>query len=263
MEFVNKLLSQVQTNKWVTLSIGLIVALYGAFLAPALPAPVIRFFDTFLGKLLFLFLIAYLSTQNIQIALIVALGFLVTLNYATTGRLEGFETMVKLRVTQAVLGSRPVKEVISLHKEEILTHGNPTEDQIKAFDNFVNSTDPAVVKSHSELISEFCKDPNNTDNLLCKWIASLPMGATSAARPVPQAPNNTLGPSAMVNQPSKTYTPSTLVNQTAGKEAFTSCTSCGTGNVQGPIAISNQNYVVVPAFNLEGVSSQNYAPYLN
>lgn len=263
MEVINKILSQVQNNKWVTLSIGLIVALYGAFLAPALPAPIIRFFDTFIGKLLFLFLIAYLSTRNIQIALIVALAFLVTLNYATTGRLEGFETMVRLRVTQSVLGSRPVKEVINLHKEEILTFGNPTEDQIKAFDNFVNSTDPAVVKSHSELISEFCKDTNNSDNLLCKWIASLPMGATSAAKPVPQAPNNTLGPSAIVNQPSKTYTPSTLVNQTAEKETFSGCSSCGTGNVQGPIAISNQSYDVVPAFNLEGVSSQNYAPYLN
>jgi hypothetical protein len=69
-------------NKMIATVIAMLLAIYAALAAPALPASVIRFFDQWYGKLLFLFLIAFLSVKNIQVALMVSVVFLLILHYA-------------------------------------------------------------------------------------------------------------------------------------------------------------------------------------
>jgi hypothetical protein len=70
-------------NKIFVGILGLFLAVYAGWLAPALPNSVIGFFDTAIGKLLFIFVIAFVASRDVpnsfQVALIVSIIFLVTL----------------------------------------------------------------------------------------------------------------------------------------------------------------------------------------
>lgn len=78
--------------------LALFFALYAGFLAPALPNGVINFFDTIVGKLLFIFLIAFVASRNVenslQVALIVSVIFLITLTVLNNLKMkEAFRTI--------------------------------------------------------------------------------------------------------------------------------------------------------------------------
>jgi hypothetical protein len=78
--------------------LGLFLAVYAGWLAPALPNSVISFFDTPVGKLLFIFLIAFVASRNVpnslQVALIVSIIFLITLTVLNNMKMkEAFRTM--------------------------------------------------------------------------------------------------------------------------------------------------------------------------
>jgi len=99
---VNKQLDNVLRplfeNKTFMAVLALFFALYAGFLAPALPNGVIRFFDTIVGKLLFIFLIAFVASRNLensfQIALIVSVIFLITLTVLNNLKMkEAFQSM--------------------------------------------------------------------------------------------------------------------------------------------------------------------------
>jgi hypothetical protein len=70
-------------NKIFLACLGLFLAVYAGWLAPALPDSVVNFFDTSIGKLIFIFLIAFVASRNVpnsfQVALIVSVIFLITL----------------------------------------------------------------------------------------------------------------------------------------------------------------------------------------
>jgi len=79
------------SNKTFTTVVSLILALYAGAAAPALPNSIIQIFDTIIGKMLLIFLIGYTASKNIQIALMLAVAFTVTLTVATKAKInEGF-----------------------------------------------------------------------------------------------------------------------------------------------------------------------------
>lgn len=83
MDLVNNFGKQVDKllkMKNVKLVVVLCIALYAGAIAPALPNVVIEFFDTIPGKLLFLFVIGYMASRDVQIALMIAVAFLLTLH---------------------------------------------------------------------------------------------------------------------------------------------------------------------------------------
>lgn len=67
-------------NQTVTTVVSLLLALYAALVAPALPNSVILLFDTIPGKVLLLFLIGFVASRNIQVALMIAVAFVITLH---------------------------------------------------------------------------------------------------------------------------------------------------------------------------------------
>lgn len=85
-----KLGKMILDNKTVTIVISLLLAIYAGLAAPALPNSVILFFDTWYGKILFMFLIAFVASHNVQIALMVAVVFFVILHLATQLEVENF-----------------------------------------------------------------------------------------------------------------------------------------------------------------------------
>jgi hypothetical protein len=92
---MEELLNNLFNNQTFILLISIILALYSALLAPALPNNIIYFFDSNLGKLIFLFLIGYMANKNIQVALMVSVAFVVTLTIANRNQIEeSFETFI-------------------------------------------------------------------------------------------------------------------------------------------------------------------------
>jgi len=87
---LGKHMNALLKHKHLKLVLILMVTIYSALLAPALPNSIIRFFDTIPGKLLFIFLIGYTASKNIQVALIVAIGFVVTLQIVERKKIEKY-----------------------------------------------------------------------------------------------------------------------------------------------------------------------------
>lgn len=78
-------------NRTVVSVLSLLLALYAGAAAPKLPNEVVLFFDSALGKTLFMFLIVYLSSRSTQLSIMVAVAFLVTLSCMNKRNLEGFK----------------------------------------------------------------------------------------------------------------------------------------------------------------------------
>ena len=82
-EQMDKVLRPLFASKYFVAFLFAFVGLYSGFLAPKLPNSVIYFFDTTIGKLLFIFLIAFVASRNVPnsftVALVVSIAFLLTL----------------------------------------------------------------------------------------------------------------------------------------------------------------------------------------
>ena len=75
-------------NKTFVTVLSIVLAFYAGAVAPALPNNVIQFFDTIPGKILFMFMIGYVASQSIQIALMLSVAFVVTLTIANKNKIE-------------------------------------------------------------------------------------------------------------------------------------------------------------------------------
>lgn len=88
-------------HKYLNLLVVLLIALYAGMAAPALPNFVVTAVDSTVGKLVFLFLIGFVASRNIQVALMVAVAFVVTLHVSNTRATERF---INLRTTELFEG---------------------------------------------------------------------------------------------------------------------------------------------------------------
>jgi hypothetical protein len=97
---MDSILKPLFENKIFVAAMGVFLAVYAGWLAPALPNSVIGFFDTAVGKLIFIFLIAFVASRNVpnsfQVALIVSVGFLITLSVLNNMKMK--EAFVNLSV---------------------------------------------------------------------------------------------------------------------------------------------------------------------
>ena len=85
----------------ITVIITLILTLYSGLAAPALPNQVIEFFDTFPGRILFIFLIGFTASKNIQVALMIAVAFVVTLHILNQRSIEQYKSFKYLEQFQS------------------------------------------------------------------------------------------------------------------------------------------------------------------
>lgn len=85
---MEQIIQNVFDNQTFIIVLSIILGLYSALLAPALPNNVIMFFDSIIGKLIFLFLIAFMASKNIQVALMMSVAFVVTLTIANKNEIE-------------------------------------------------------------------------------------------------------------------------------------------------------------------------------
>jgi hypothetical protein len=91
---LNGYLKPVFENQYFVGGLTLFLALYAGMLAPKLPNSVLYFFDSLVGKFLFIFLIAFLASRNLpnsmQTALVVAFVFLIGLTTLSNIKLKEY-----------------------------------------------------------------------------------------------------------------------------------------------------------------------------
>lgn len=83
--------TQVLQNQYVTAVLTLFLVLYGGLAKPDLPEFILDLFDSAVFRVLVLFLIAFTASRNYQVALLVAVGFTLTMNLLNERKMaEGF-----------------------------------------------------------------------------------------------------------------------------------------------------------------------------
>ena len=88
MDSVNQTLETVFQNQTFVTVLTIVLVVYSTAVAPALPDKLIQFADSLPGKLLFVFIIGFFATRNIQLAIMAAVAFVVTLSVANNNRLD-------------------------------------------------------------------------------------------------------------------------------------------------------------------------------
>ena len=120
MDNIDVMLKNAFANKYFSTIVSVVLALYAGALAPALPNKFIEIADTLPGKIIFVFLIGYLSTKNMQLSIMVAVAFAVTLTVVN-----------KNRINEAYSNYNMVKNIEKFYTE-------PGDDDDKEVDNSVN-----------------------------------------------------------------------------------------------------------------------------
>ncbi len=86
----------ILTNKYVTASVSLFVIVYASLARPQLPGFVAALFDSAVFRVIFLTMLVYMSNQNLQISIMIALAFTITMNLLNEQKIaEGFIDGIK------------------------------------------------------------------------------------------------------------------------------------------------------------------------
>ena len=92
--------SEIFSNKYVSTSITIILALYAALLGPNLPVFVQQLFTNTIFRIIVLFLVVYNGNKNPKIAILIAMGFVLTLDYIYAQQAkEAFDNIEQLQNT--------------------------------------------------------------------------------------------------------------------------------------------------------------------
>merc|ERR1712188_184251 len=76
---VDSFLRSVYSNKTANAVIGLFLVLYASLAAPKLPRSVAKIFGNKVFKMVFLFLVAYMSSRNVSVAIIAAVALIISM----------------------------------------------------------------------------------------------------------------------------------------------------------------------------------------
>lgn len=112
----------VLDNKYVTTALSIFFVMYGSMVAPKLPAGVAGLFKNPLVQILIFFLIAYTSVKNPTIAIIIAVGFLVSLQ--TLNKHES-----KFEIIDEILGTQLFNVPLEQPLEEQVLEQVPDQEK--------------------------------------------------------------------------------------------------------------------------------------
>lgn len=90
MDLINTVNNALQ-NPYLKSGLALFLVLYSSMSRPELPSMIMLLFDNAIFRLLVLTLIVFMSNGDVQVALLVAVAFTVTLNFLNEQKIaEGF-----------------------------------------------------------------------------------------------------------------------------------------------------------------------------
>jgi len=75
-------------NKWVSGVIAILIVLYGSLVAPELPPKIKNMFKNPIVRIIIMTLIVWRGNKNPTLALMIAVGFLLTMNYVSESEVK-------------------------------------------------------------------------------------------------------------------------------------------------------------------------------
>ena len=140
-------------NKYISSIFSIILALYSVYIAPKLPNYILNFFDTPFGRLLFMFLIAYLASDgNTQISIMVSI-------FLTICLLVLDERKMKESFINEHFKSNDIDEVVDTDTDTV----NDVDD-IDNNEDDSDDTDSIEDNDNSEMESNNLLDKMNSEN---------------------------------------------------------------------------------------------------
>jgi hypothetical protein len=118
MNGVNKVFDQglsVLDNQIVSSVLGLFLVLYAGLAAPKLPRKIAELFDNMVFRVVILFLVAYMSSKNKSVALIAAVGLMIS--FQTLNRHKINDKIVKI-MEEEIDEADEEEDIITPHMEE-------------------------------------------------------------------------------------------------------------------------------------------------
>lgn len=239
---LSKQLDAIFGNKTFSTVISLILALYAGLAAPALPNSVILFFDTWFGKILFMFLIGYVASRNVQVALMIAVAFVITLHIANKRATELFvnretfeSVMEQFEIHQGVKKAlcdwvKTLDEVSSPKRTEV--EMKDSADALKEYTDF-------LVKQDANITVDLIMEVAQSKDIVGKKVSDLCKEVVDTTA--------TTSPTDTTTMPTDTTMPADTPSN--GSESFT-----------GYEYFQNPSADVVPADNLDGRTDKLYAP---
>lgn len=142
--------------------ITFILALYSGLAAPALPNNVIKFFDTTIGRLIFVFLITYMAGKNIEVAIMISIGFVVTIYILNNRQIEHFKN--SMSEIDNLLGD--INKTVDKHVAKNIPLAN-TIHEVAAESNLSAKVEQTVndsINNTANILAESIQDATNLAN---------------------------------------------------------------------------------------------------
>ena len=113
IENIGKTVESFLKNEYVSTILGLFLVMYGGLAAPKLPPQIAKMFENPLFRLVIMVLIAYMSTKNQSIALVAAVGLVIT--FQTLNRIKADEAIMSILEVSA----RPSNDVEVVQERDV------------------------------------------------------------------------------------------------------------------------------------------------
>lgn len=120
------ILNRALDNPYINITIKILLGLYAALAAPKLPQSLSNLVDNTFVRIAFAFLIVYMATRDPSIAILIAIGFIITLQTANKMRLYNTDLSVSNEGETSWLPS--AKEIVGTDSEENMDEPEPVDD---------------------------------------------------------------------------------------------------------------------------------------
>lgn len=224
---IDSYVGPVLKNNYFKGALFLFFGLYAGFLAPALPNSVLHFFDTVVGKLLFIFLIAFIATRQIDgsigVALIVAVMFLLTLTVLNNVKMSESFRNLGMEHFELMNQMRDVVNEQFVDADTGSTSENPDKPtklnsaQAETYSCLSKCVEDLSAADKKKIRLDFCSDSTthpsktrpNRPTHSTHTPPSMPTSQPTAAPPSPPSMPTSQPPSMSTSQPPATKPPAT------------------------------------------------------
>ena len=151
------ILNRALDNPYINITIKILLGLYAALAAPKLPQSLSNLVDNTFVRIAFAFLIVYMATRDPSIAILIAIGFIITLQTANKMRLYNTDLSVSNEGETSWLPS--AKEIQGTDSEENVDEPEPVDNSspFKPVTELVND----VVDTAGNLVNDVASTGQN------------------------------------------------------------------------------------------------------
>ncbi len=154
---IESVLNSGLDNIYINTTLKVFLVLYAAFAAPKLPSSLVWLFDNIIFRIIMAFIIVFMATRDPSLAILIAIGFIITLQVANKYRLINTSLSVADKGEYSWLPSakQSVQELPMENQEQ-----RPHVDTVKP----INDMNPSISQSDIDMMnmsmpSETLKQP--------------------------------------------------------------------------------------------------------